>query len=93
MARHAVNYDEVSINLYSPVVIGTSRKVDGFTFRRYSLMNNNLDCGFRVYHGERLIDVYQHYDKQSVTYDIHFKDFKTYMKWLRKQVKNNQFLY
>jgi hypothetical protein len=56
-------------------------------------MNNNLDSGFRVYHNGRLVDVYQHYQKESVTRDIVFKDFKTYMQWLRKQVKSNDFLY
>ena len=56
-------------------------------------MNNDLDCGYRVFHGEKLIDVYQHYQKQSVTYDIHFKTFEYYMKWVRKQVKKQAFLY
>jgi len=93
MVRKAVNYECESINLYTPRATGESIKIDGFTFQRFPLMNNDLDCGYRVFHGEKLIDVYQHYQKQSVTYDIHFKTFEYYMKWARKQVKNQAFLY
>jgi len=92
MARHAIDYEQESINLYSSHYAGETVKIDGFTFERYHLMNNNLDCGYNVWHGDKLIDVYQHYQKQSQAYDQHFPDFKTYMKWLRTQVKAKKIL-
>lgn len=93
MARMAVNYERESINLYSFKFFGETVKIDGFTFERYPLMSNNLDAGYRVFHNGKLIDVYQHYQKESMTYNIFFKTFEQYMKWLRKQVKNQAFLY
>ena len=93
MARQKIDYERESINLYASRNSGETVKIDGFSFERYPLMNNNLDCGYRVFHGENLIDVYQHYQKTSMTYDNHFNDFKDYMKWLRAQVKSKKFLY
>jgi len=93
MARQAIDYERESINLYSGRVMGESVKIDGFTFQRFPLMRNNLDCGYRVWHGENLVDTYQHYQKQSVAYDRHYDSFKDYMKWLRAQVKAKNFLY
>jgi hypothetical protein len=92
MTRVKVNYENETIRLYEPKTLGTLIRVDGFVFERYRLMNNNLDCGYRVYHNNKLIDIYQHYQKQSVTYDIAFISFEEYMRWLRKQVRNKRFL-
>ena len=92
MARQKIDYERESINLYASRNSGETVKIDGFSFERYPLMNNNLDCGYNVWHGDKLIDVYQHYAKQSHAYDLCFSDFKTYMKWLRGQVKAQKVL-
>ena len=92
MGRKAIDYERESINLYASRNTGETVKIDGFVFERYHLMNNNLDCGYNVWHGDKLIDVYQHYNKQSQTYDQRFPDLKAYMKWLRAQVKAKKVL-
>ncbi len=93
MMKCEICYEAESIELYSERNLGEKIKINGFTFERYSLMNNDLDCGYRVWYGKELIDVYQHYNKESVCFDVRFMDFKSYMQWLQKQVRNKKFLY